>query len=147
METHSEVSKFYHNQALKHPKNFKNLPHKSSNTKNINPIILPSLRVLMELNFKTSKIFKDFNPLTLHRIQVLKPLITSTTNLRKSKSSEKHTKNMKNKKSLLSAKPKINCSSITKIFNLSSIQSGRHLCLNQYCIGITSRGLLCCNII
>ena len=57
----------------------------------------------MELNFKASKNFKNFNLLTLHRIQVLKPLITSTTNLRKSKSLEKHTKNMKNEKSLLSA--------------------------------------------
>lgn len=103
METHLEVSKLYHDQALKQPKIFKNLPHKSSKTKNIHPIILPSLRVRLELNFKASKNFKDFNPLILHRIQVLKPIITSSTNLQKSESLEKHTKNLKNEKPLLSA--------------------------------------------
>ena len=75
-------------QASKAPRN---LHYKSSKTKNIQitfiQIILPSLKVLLESSFKTSKNFKDFDPMKFQRIRALKPWKTSNTNLWRSRPS------------------------------------------------------------
>ena len=88
-------------------------------------IILPSLKVLLESNFKASKNFNDFDPSKFYRIQVLKPRRTSTINLRRSIKFEepmKNAKNTKNKKSLTSAQLEIHRNFIPKIFQ-STFQS------------------------
>ena len=69
-------------------------------------ISLTSLKVLLELSFKASRNFKDFDPSKLHWIQALKPQRTSITNFQRSRKfkkpmkNTKNTKNVKNKKSL-----------------------------------------------
>ena len=57
-------------------------------------LILPRLKVLLELSFKASKNFKTYDPLKVHQIQALKLRKTSTTNLRRLRKFEEPTKNM-----------------------------------------------------
>jgi len=96
-------------------------------------IILPSLKVLLESSFKTSKNFKDFDSSKLHWIQALKPQRTSITNFRRSKKfkeptkNTKNTKNAKNKKSLTSTQLEIHRNFIPQIFNPLSNPSEGHL--------------------
>ena len=88
-------------------------------------IIFTSLKFQLELSFKASRNFKDFDPLKLYWIQALKPWKTFTTNLRRSRTFEESTKNMKNaknKKSLTSTQLEIHHNFIPKIFQ-STFQS------------------------
>ena len=61
-------------------------------------IMLPNLRLLLELSSNASRNYMDSNLSKIHRIQALKSWRTFTTNLQKQRTFKEHIKKSKNKK-------------------------------------------------